>query len=87
MTNNLDNLLSIKGEKGSRVCRFWDFTVDDETFVLITNTNDSIINKLRSPKTTLEQVQDILEQLITRSILQDKDTSTEQKGKLLFDNK
>ena len=87
MPNNLDNLLLIKGEKGNRVCKFWDFELDSEMFDLVINTNDSILSKLRNPKTTMEQVQEILESLITQSILQDKNTSTEQKGKLLFNNK
>ena len=65
MSDNLDNLLYVKGEKGNRNCKFWEIEVDNETFTLLHNINDSIISKLRSPKTTLEQVQEILENLIT----------------------
>ena len=64
MSDNLDNLLYVKGEKGNRICKFWEIEVDNETFTLLHNINDSIISKLRSPKTTLEQVQEILENLI-----------------------
>ncbi len=68
MPNNLDNLLYVKGEKGNRVCRFGEIEVDDETFTLLHNVNDAILSKLRSPKTTIEQVQEILENLITNQI-------------------
>jgi hypothetical protein len=85
--NNLNNLIYVKWEKGNRVCKFGEVEVDDETFTLLHNVSDAVFEKLRSQKTTLEQVQDILEWLITQNILQDRNTSPEQKGKLLYDNK